>query len=88
MDPPGSPERLTCGRGRAPLLRFDPVGEAHLDLHTRGPATAVLALVLRLLQVDLSRVEGQLGAELGHVPGPGHTSDSHRNRNLGANIPG
>lgn len=54
------------------LLRFDLVGEAHRDCHAHGPLPAVLTVVLRLLQVDFGRVEGHVGVELRHVPGPGH----------------
>lgn len=48
----------------------------------------MLALVLGLLQVDFGRIEGQVGVELCHVPGPGDRetgSISHPNGQ--ANIP-
>ena len=64
-------EWLTCSSVHVLLVRFDAVGETHLRFHTRRFASAVLALILGLLQVDLNGVEGHVGTELGNISGPG-----------------
>lgn len=47
--------------------------KAHHGFHTHGPASALLALVLKLLQVDFGRVKGHVGTELRNVSGPGRS---------------
>lgn len=61
----------TCSEGWVRLLGFDGEVKAHRGFHTHGLASAVLALVLMLLQVDFGRVKGHVGTELRNVSGPG-----------------
>lgn len=62
---------LTCSSVQVLLVRFDTIGETHLSFHTHGLASVMLALMLRLLQVDFDRVEGHVGVELCNISGPG-----------------
>lgn len=62
---------LTCSSFQVLLVRFDTIGETHLSFHTHGFASVMLALMLRLLQVDFDRVEGHVGVELCNISGPG-----------------
>lgn len=68
----------TCDKGWARLVGFDGKVKAHLGFHTYGPASAVFALVLMLLQVDFGRVKGHVGMELSNISRPDRRGESNQ----------